>query len=42
MTGVQTCALPISVRVHKIDDDVLFDCDLSAQRVALGIAKKST
>ena len=30
------------VRVHKIDDDVLFDCDLSAQRVALGIAKKST
>jgi diaminohydroxyphosphoribosylaminopyrimidine deaminase/5-amino-6-(5-phosphoribosylamino)uracil reductase len=29
------------VRVHKIDDDVLFDCDLSAQRVALGIAKKS-
>jgi riboflavin-specific deaminase-like protein len=30
------------VGVHKIDDDVLFDCDLSAQRVALGIAKKST
>jgi len=30
------------VRVHKIDDDVLFDCDLSAQRVALGIAKKAT
>ena len=30
------------VRVHKIDDDVLFDCDLSAQRVALGVAKKST
>jgi riboflavin-specific deaminase-like protein len=30
------------VRLHKIDDDVLFDCDLSAQRVALGIAKKST
>jgi riboflavin-specific deaminase-like protein len=30
------------VRVHKIDDDVLFDCDLSAQRIALGIAKKST
>jgi diaminohydroxyphosphoribosylaminopyrimidine deaminase / 5-amino-6-(5-phosphoribosylamino)uracil reductase len=30
------------VRVHKIDDDVLFDCDLSAQRVALGLAKKST
>jgi riboflavin-specific deaminase-like protein len=30
------------IRLHKIDDDVLFDCDLSAQRVALGIAKKST
>jgi len=30
------------VRVHKFEDDVLFDCDLSAQRVALGIAKKST
>jgi diaminohydroxyphosphoribosylaminopyrimidine deaminase/5-amino-6-(5-phosphoribosylamino)uracil reductase len=27
--------------VHKIEDDVLFDCDLSAQRVALGVAKKS-
>jgi diaminohydroxyphosphoribosylaminopyrimidine deaminase / 5-amino-6-(5-phosphoribosylamino)uracil reductase len=30
------------VRVHKIEDDVLFDCDLSAQRVILGVAKKST
>ena len=30
------------VRVHKIEDDVLFDCDLSAQRMALGVAKKST
>jgi diaminohydroxyphosphoribosylaminopyrimidine deaminase/5-amino-6-(5-phosphoribosylamino)uracil reductase len=30
------------VRVHKFEDDVLFDCDLSAQRVALGVAKKST
>ena len=30
------------VGVHKIEDDVLFDCDLSAQRVALGVAKKST
>jgi riboflavin-specific deaminase-like protein len=30
------------MRVHKIGDDVLFDCDLSAQRVALGIARKST
>jgi diaminohydroxyphosphoribosylaminopyrimidine deaminase/5-amino-6-(5-phosphoribosylamino)uracil reductase len=30
------------VRVHRIDDDVLFDCDLSDQRVAIGVAKKST
>jgi diaminohydroxyphosphoribosylaminopyrimidine deaminase/5-amino-6-(5-phosphoribosylamino)uracil reductase len=30
------------VRVHKIEDDVLFDCDLSTQRVALGNASKST
>ena len=30
------------MHVHKIEDDVLFDCDLSAQRVALGAAKKST
>ena len=30
------------IRVHQIEDDVLFDCDLSAQRVALGVAKKST
>jgi len=29
------------VRVHKIEDDVLFDCDLSAQRVVLGTANKS-
>jgi diaminohydroxyphosphoribosylaminopyrimidine deaminase / 5-amino-6-(5-phosphoribosylamino)uracil reductase len=29
-------------RVHKIEDDVLFDCDLSGQRVVLGAAKKST
>lgn len=30
------------VRVHKMEDDVLFDCDLTAQRVALGSASKST
>jgi diaminohydroxyphosphoribosylaminopyrimidine deaminase / 5-amino-6-(5-phosphoribosylamino)uracil reductase len=30
------------MHVHKFEDDVLFDCDLSAQRVALGAAKKST
>jgi diaminohydroxyphosphoribosylaminopyrimidine deaminase / 5-amino-6-(5-phosphoribosylamino)uracil reductase len=30
------------VRVHKMEDDVLFDCDLAAERVELGTAKKST
>jgi diaminohydroxyphosphoribosylaminopyrimidine deaminase / 5-amino-6-(5-phosphoribosylamino)uracil reductase len=29
-------------RVHKIEDDVLFDCDLSGQRIVLGAATKST
>ena len=32
----------MQVRVHKIEDDVLLDCDLSDQRIAIGIAKKST
>lgn len=32
----------VSMRVHLIDDEVLFDCDLSAQRVRIGAAKKST
>src|SRR5882757_3021473 len=32
--------MPISV--HRLDDEVLFDCDLSAQRVAVDRAKKST
>jgi diaminohydroxyphosphoribosylaminopyrimidine deaminase / 5-amino-6-(5-phosphoribosylamino)uracil reductase len=36
----QTPRLPI--RAHQLGDDVLFDCDLSAQRVAIGRAKKST
>ncbi len=30
------------MRVYRVGDDVLFDCDLSAQRVALGTAKQST
>jgi riboflavin-specific deaminase-like protein len=30
------------VRVHKMEDDVLFDCDLAAQRIVLGNATKST
>ena len=35
-------ATRMPMRVHQFGDDVLFDCDLSAQRVALGVAKKST
>ena len=34
-------ALRPSIRVHLIDDEVLFDCDLSAQRVRIGVAKTS-
>jgi riboflavin-specific deaminase-like protein len=30
------------MRVHRLGDDVLFDCDLSAQRLPVGRAKKST
>jgi riboflavin-specific deaminase-like protein len=30
------------IGVHRLDDEVLFDCDLSGQRVAVGRAKKST
>jgi diaminohydroxyphosphoribosylaminopyrimidine deaminase/5-amino-6-(5-phosphoribosylamino)uracil reductase len=35
-------ALRMPIRAHQLDDEVLFDCDLSAQRVAIGRAKKST
>jgi diaminohydroxyphosphoribosylaminopyrimidine deaminase/5-amino-6-(5-phosphoribosylamino)uracil reductase len=35
-------ALRPPVRVHILGDEVLFDCDLSAQRVLIGQAKKST
>lgn len=35
-------ALHVPMRAHQIDDEVLFDCDLSAQRVPIGVAKKST
>ena len=30
------------VRVHKVGADILFDCDLTDQRIELGNAKKST
>jgi riboflavin biosynthesis pyrimidine reductase len=35
-------ALRVPVRAHPIGDEILFDCDLSAQRVPVGSAKKST
>jgi riboflavin-specific deaminase-like protein len=35
-------ALRMTVHVHKLEDEVLFDCDLSAQRVSIGRAKIST
>jgi hypothetical protein len=34
-------ALRAPMRVHQLDDEVLFDCDLSAQRVVVGRANKS-
>lgn len=35
-------ALRIPIRAHQLDDEVLFDCDLSAQRVPIGHPKIST
>jgi riboflavin-specific deaminase-like protein len=32
----------LPVHAHQIDDELLFDCDLSAQRIPIGRAKKST
>lgn len=35
-------ALCMPIRAHQLDDEVLFDCDLSTQRVPVGRAKIST
>lgn len=35
-------ALRMPIRTHQLDDEVLFDCDLSAQRLPVGRAKIST
>jgi riboflavin-specific deaminase-like protein len=35
-------AILTPMRMHRLGDDVLFDCDLSGQREPVGIAKKST
>jgi diaminohydroxyphosphoribosylaminopyrimidine deaminase/5-amino-6-(5-phosphoribosylamino)uracil reductase len=34
-------ALRVPMNVHRIDDEVLFDCDLSAHRVPVGYANRS-
>ena len=35
-------ALRVPMRAHVLGDEVLLDCDLSAQRIGIGNAKKST
>ena len=35
-------ALRVPIHAHQLDDEVLFDCDLSAQRLPIGRAKTST
>jgi diaminohydroxyphosphoribosylaminopyrimidine deaminase / 5-amino-6-(5-phosphoribosylamino)uracil reductase len=35
-------ALRVPMHVHQIEDEVLYDCDLSAQRIPVGVAKTST
>jgi diaminohydroxyphosphoribosylaminopyrimidine deaminase/5-amino-6-(5-phosphoribosylamino)uracil reductase len=35
-------ALRVPMRIYQLEDEVLFDCDLSAQRVPVGCAKIST
>ena len=35
-------AMRVPIHVHRLDDEVLFDCDLSVHRVAVGRAKTST
>jgi diaminohydroxyphosphoribosylaminopyrimidine deaminase / 5-amino-6-(5-phosphoribosylamino)uracil reductase len=35
-------ALRAPMHVHRLGDEVLFDCDLSAQRISVGRAKRST
>lgn len=44
LAPVTSCAeaLRPPMRLHRLDGEVLFDCDLSARRVAVGRAKKST
>lgn len=44
LAPVKSCAdaLRPPMRLHRLDGEVLFDCDLSGRRIAVGRAKKST
>jgi riboflavin-specific deaminase-like protein len=44
LAPVKSCAeaLRPPMRLHRLDGEVLFDCDLSGRRMAIGRAKKST
>lgn len=44
LAPVKSCAeaLRPPMRLHHLDGEVLFDCDLSGRRIAVGRAKKST
>jgi hypothetical protein len=35
-------AMRLAIHAHQLGDEVLFDCDLSAQRLPIGRAKIST
>lgn len=35
-------AMRVPMHAHRIEDEILFDCDLSAQRLPVGTTKKST
>jgi hypothetical protein len=35
-------AMRLSMLTHQMEDETLFDCDLTAQRVPIGAAKRST
>jgi hypothetical protein len=32
----------VPMLTHRIEDETLFDCDLAAQRLPVGVAKRST
>ena len=40
--SADACGLRPRTRTHALGEEVLFDCDLSAQRLPIGRAKKST